>query len=307
MPNQSTLLQVLISIQGLILCEEPWYNEPGREASYRKGTDGPSKSYNQVLQQDTIRTAILGWTDQTPSIWKDVVDYHFQSNSNKILQSAEKWLQAKSLLASGGHGLGGFGMFPAEMPPGIPPMAHLGHSVRHKEEPGDLLARLQNAMKKYGATHVTKVLPKSTTKDQPATEPWKPAALPLHNAMSPSLSGWFPPQGSPSFSNPASSPFGLSSLGPVNVLGVGGNQPVMESTPNQAYPPTATPYGRGGYVLGGQPASRGGYTPMASPTYPPGLGPQDSSGQVRGGNGQGGRGTPSTRGRGGHRGRNPWL
>jgi ubiquitin-protein ligase len=29
-PNQSTLLQVLVSIQAMILCEEPWYNEPGK-------------------------------------------------------------------------------------------------------------------------------------------------------------------------------------------------------------------------------------------------------------------------------------
>lgn len=30
MAGQSTLLQVLISIQSLIMCEEPYLNEPGR-------------------------------------------------------------------------------------------------------------------------------------------------------------------------------------------------------------------------------------------------------------------------------------
>jgi hypothetical protein len=31
--GQSTLLQVLISIQSLILCEEPYLNEPGESAA----------------------------------------------------------------------------------------------------------------------------------------------------------------------------------------------------------------------------------------------------------------------------------
>ena len=29
--SQSTLLQVLVSIQAMVFCSEPWYNEPGRE------------------------------------------------------------------------------------------------------------------------------------------------------------------------------------------------------------------------------------------------------------------------------------
>jgi ubiquitin-protein ligase len=31
-PNKSTLLQLFISIQSMILCDEPWYNEPGKHA-----------------------------------------------------------------------------------------------------------------------------------------------------------------------------------------------------------------------------------------------------------------------------------
>jgi hypothetical protein len=50
--STSTLLQVLVSIQAMILCDEPWYNEPGREMSYsRDATSGPSKAYNQTLRQ----------------------------------------------------------------------------------------------------------------------------------------------------------------------------------------------------------------------------------------------------------------
>ncbi|KAF2446851.1 UBC-like protein [Karstenula rhodostoma CBS 690.94] len=31
-PAESTLLQVLVSIQAMILCEDPWYNEPGKSS-----------------------------------------------------------------------------------------------------------------------------------------------------------------------------------------------------------------------------------------------------------------------------------
>ena len=42
-PSQSTLLQVLVSIQAMIFCSEPWYNEPGRET---RETTTQSQRYN---------------------------------------------------------------------------------------------------------------------------------------------------------------------------------------------------------------------------------------------------------------------
>ena len=33
-PGESTLLQVLVSLQAMVFCEQPWYNEPGRECNY---------------------------------------------------------------------------------------------------------------------------------------------------------------------------------------------------------------------------------------------------------------------------------
>ena len=31
--GKSTILQILVSIQAMIFCDEPWYNEPGRVAN----------------------------------------------------------------------------------------------------------------------------------------------------------------------------------------------------------------------------------------------------------------------------------
>jgi len=60
-PGKSTLLQVLLSFQGLVLgTDEPFFNEPGYE-SY-KGTGRykrESDRYNKVIRKQTLRWAIL--------------------------------------------------------------------------------------------------------------------------------------------------------------------------------------------------------------------------------------------------------
>ena len=57
--GQSTLLQVLISIQSLILVPDPYFNEPAWEAA--RGTDhgaAQSKAYNQNIRTHTLSAAI---------------------------------------------------------------------------------------------------------------------------------------------------------------------------------------------------------------------------------------------------------
>jgi ubiquitin-protein ligase len=58
-PNVSTLLQVLVSIQGLILVEDPWFNEPGRQFWKRTGfVQIESEKYNMNVRFNTLRWAI---------------------------------------------------------------------------------------------------------------------------------------------------------------------------------------------------------------------------------------------------------
>ena len=47
-----------MSIQALILCEKPWYNEPGRELD---SDERSAIRYNLYVQYWTIRFAILPW------------------------------------------------------------------------------------------------------------------------------------------------------------------------------------------------------------------------------------------------------
>ncbi|KAA6342639.1 MAG: putative Ubiquitin-conjugating BIR-domain enzyme, partial [Streblomastix strix] len=58
--QHSTVLQVLISIQALILVDEPYFNEPGYE-SYIGTPNGQqnSKQYNKNVRKHTVKLAMI--------------------------------------------------------------------------------------------------------------------------------------------------------------------------------------------------------------------------------------------------------
>jgi baculoviral IAP repeat-containing protein 6 len=63
--NKSTLLQVLVSIQGLILVPDPFFNEPG----FEKGRGKPdsikrSDTYNKNIRKCTLQHGILDFLTQ---------------------------------------------------------------------------------------------------------------------------------------------------------------------------------------------------------------------------------------------------
>ena len=71
-------LQVLISIQSLILCAEPYYNEPGFERMY--GTtagDAESHKYSEDVFKNNLKHAVLGNLSNPPEGFEDVVKSHF--------------------------------------------------------------------------------------------------------------------------------------------------------------------------------------------------------------------------------------
>ncbi|KAF2867286.1 hypothetical protein BDV95DRAFT_647791 [Massariosphaeria phaeospora] len=87
-PGESTILQVMISIQAMILCEEPFCNEPSFGSA--RGTR-ESKMYNKRCQSLTIQYAMLNWLTSPPPLWQDVVNLHFKKSASQILQTVERW------------------------------------------------------------------------------------------------------------------------------------------------------------------------------------------------------------------------
>ncbi|KAI0690863.1 ubiquitin conjugating enzyme family protein [Cytidiella melzeri] len=87
--GRSTLLQVLISIQSMILCEEPYLNEPGWANC--AGT-AQSKQYSANVRRMVVRTAMLGNLKNPPAPFADVIRTHFRLKARSIIKQLDEWL-----------------------------------------------------------------------------------------------------------------------------------------------------------------------------------------------------------------------
>merc|ERR1719261_2151863 len=89
-PNQSTILQVLISIQSLIFVDNPYYNEPGYEHEmHTEYSQRESKAYNDNIYQGNLRHAILTQIQRPSLIWTDVIQNHFELKREEIIKQCE--------------------------------------------------------------------------------------------------------------------------------------------------------------------------------------------------------------------------
>ena len=78
---------MLISIQSLILCAEPYYNEPGFERLY--GTpqgDSESLKYSEEVFRNNLKYAVVGQLTNPPEGFEDVVRAHFYLKQDFLLQ-----------------------------------------------------------------------------------------------------------------------------------------------------------------------------------------------------------------------------
>ncbi|KAF2738485.1 hypothetical protein EJ04DRAFT_549960 [Polyplosphaeria fusca] len=91
-PAESTILQVLVSIQAMILCEHPIGNEPDEENL--RGTP-LSQRYDQLVRRLTVRYAMLNWLESpnqpNVQLWKDIILAHFKGRADRILQTVSRW------------------------------------------------------------------------------------------------------------------------------------------------------------------------------------------------------------------------
>jgi len=91
-PKTSTLLQVLMSIQALILVPDPFFNEPGYER-VRNTAEGDmqSRSYNETIREATIRFAMLGHLKSPPPELKETIIRHFKLRKKTLLAQVREW------------------------------------------------------------------------------------------------------------------------------------------------------------------------------------------------------------------------
>ncbi|XP_039034951.1 putative ubiquitin-conjugating enzyme E2 38 [Hibiscus syriacus] len=90
-PGHSTMLQVLVSIQALILNARPFFNEPGYESSYL-GDEGEKKSrkYNEEVFILSLKTMIYTLR-KPPKHFEDFVTGHFRNCAHDILVACQAY------------------------------------------------------------------------------------------------------------------------------------------------------------------------------------------------------------------------
>ena len=68
-PYKSTIMQILISIQSMLLCPRPYFNEPGIGAA---ADSVVSVQYNKEVRLQTVKVAICDWMNnlKLTSLWK---------------------------------------------------------------------------------------------------------------------------------------------------------------------------------------------------------------------------------------------
>ncbi|XP_015597939.1 baculoviral IAP repeat-containing protein 6 isoform X3 [Cephus cinctus] len=96
--HTSSFLQVLVSIQSLILVSEPYFNEPGYERS-RGTTSGAqsSQEYNANICQATAKWAMLEQIRNPCPCFQEVIHTHFWIKRHEIVAQLEGWIRDMEL------------------------------------------------------------------------------------------------------------------------------------------------------------------------------------------------------------------
>ncbi|CAI0549726.1 unnamed protein product [Linum tenue] len=95
-PGRSTMLQVLVSIQALILNARPFFNEPGYESSYT-GERGvkQSREYNENVFILSLKT-MMYILRRPPRYFEELVKGHFQQRAHNILIACRAYAEGNA-------------------------------------------------------------------------------------------------------------------------------------------------------------------------------------------------------------------
>ncbi|KAK4257900.1 hypothetical protein QN277_007428 [Acacia crassicarpa] len=99
-PEMSTLLQVLLSIQSLVLNEEPYFNIPYNFVNWKRLSD----SFSQNFFLHTCMTTVH-LIRNPPSKFEPLITHHFRQRANAILAACDAYANGRVML--GFHGCDG--------------------------------------------------------------------------------------------------------------------------------------------------------------------------------------------------------
>ncbi|XP_047057447.1 putative ubiquitin-conjugating enzyme E2 38 [Lolium rigidum] len=127
-PAQSTMLQVLVSIQALILNEKPYFNEPGwaGQANTPSG-EQHSIEYNKNTFLLSCRTMLYSLR-KPPQYFPDLVAGHFREHGRTILAACKHYLEGNMVGSvvpeeeEGGNGASSSNSAPKQEPSRVDPL-----------------------------------------------------------------------------------------------------------------------------------------------------------------------------------------
>ena len=90
--DSSTFLQVLVSIQSLILVDHPYFNEPGweRDMHTEKGKEA-SFDYNDNIRFQTLKWAIIDQYKNPVPGFESIIKTHIEMKKDEILDTINIW------------------------------------------------------------------------------------------------------------------------------------------------------------------------------------------------------------------------
>ena len=93
-PNISTILQVLMSIQAIVMSEGVFFNEPGFEGQIGK-PEGEKKNeaYSNIVRYCNIKYAMIRQIKNPPKGFEAVIRRHFYIKKKEIMEEVHKWIE----------------------------------------------------------------------------------------------------------------------------------------------------------------------------------------------------------------------
>jgi ubiquitin-protein ligase len=93
-PHSSTLLQVIVSIQSLIMVDQPYFNEPGYERRTGAHVERESAKYTSTIRAATVRVAMVQQIQEArrgEGIFAEAIRAHFLAKRDEVRRQAREW------------------------------------------------------------------------------------------------------------------------------------------------------------------------------------------------------------------------
>lgn len=89
----SNLLQVLLSIQAIVMSEGVIYNEPGHQNDANTDVGkARNRGYSNIVKLGNIKYAMNGHLKAPQACFKEVIQGHFKHKKNQIIETCDNWI-----------------------------------------------------------------------------------------------------------------------------------------------------------------------------------------------------------------------